>query len=635
MCSRHGPVTPALSWFTENREFKNLTLNHWPFQGANGVHCEFHVHSTLNFRRIMIYPGILIALLGLALLIWSLVPLISCLAHLTVKAETTPLGLSEILRDPGVYAGLDPNACYMPRTIENILGIVQSLLVMGFGVGSVVAGIRLNRESIDPDVIQQGITFPLGPATNRIQVVERINLKVCIDKNGKATSELLDGIQGVINPSFVFTTQDVKRVGEYRAKYKLSAGQDLAYQAGYLIVKGNPYLTPIRDKNGQGRLTQNDSTPYRTGMKNVVKIGGHIHDHPFFTEKNSKANFVWDKAWCYSVKEPSAAENNEQAGTSESPVWILPVLFESGHTMRLDLTVQINPDYFPGLHRILEEQENVPGKKVWIERARLDHLSHLIFGKPRLEDGAMLSESEEDETKYYDIEWHDAWFHKNGTHSKNLTFNGFKIWFDRKISPDAKVTGKMVLRVPGLASGIQSIEYYSALGNHARRNSKEVPQELLTYIHVDFEIALAKTLLSNFASLPCTEIKESGAPTPKRLQHILNCFHSSTTDGPILIYRVVESQPQLGDEKSDAGRWHWQLFGKRYHQVTPIDFHILIYGHGGQGYKDRIQVETTVMANIDDETAGQAQQTKRIIERILRQALNGGAQLESDHVSKD
>ena len=101
MCSRHGPVKPLLSWFTENREFKNLSLDKWPFRGDDGVHCEFHVHSTLNFRRIMIYPGLIVAIIGLVLLILAILSTIMCLTHWPTNVVISAAYLSEILKRPG------------------------------------------------------------------------------------------------------------------------------------------------------------------------------------------------------------------------------------------------------------------------------------------------------------------------------------------------------------------------------------------------------------------------------------------------------------------------------------------------------------------------------------------------------
>ena len=130
----------------------------------------------------------------------------------------------------------------------------------------------------------------------------------------------------------------------------------------------------------------------------------------------------------------------------------------------------------------------------------------------------------------------------------------------------------------------------------------------------------AKTVLLQICDLPCIAKEWPGAPTPGRLHHILNCFHSNSADGQIFIYRVVESQPQLGDEDLKAGKWHWQLFGKRYHEITPIDFHILIYGYGDQEKNGKTRIETTVIANVDEGTEILAEETRIIIQDIFRDA---------------
>ena len=198
--------------------------------------------------------------------------------------------------------------------------------------------------------------------------MEVLTEKITVEGDGTATSKVLGGVQGEINPSFVFTTQDVRRIEEYRQKYRLSADKDLAFQAGYLLLKGSPYLTPIHDKSEQSRLSPIDPAAYPTGMKNVIKLGGHMTDYPFFKEKDTKMNFAWQKSWCYTVKQDDLNSWDRQNGRAHSPVWVLPVLFEHGETKMLALMVQLNTGYFPGLDRVLKENKISSGRKIWIER---------------------------------------------------------------------------------------------------------------------------------------------------------------------------------------------------------------------------------------------------------------------------
>jgi hypothetical protein len=270
-------------------------------------------------------------------------------------------------------------------------------------------------------------------------------------------------------------------------------------------------------------------------------------------------------------------------------------------------------------------------KRVWIERARLNKLSYMQFGKPQVENAICSESSDEEGGKYYDIEWHDALFHPNGNSENSIIFDGFKISFTHEIAADAKIKGDMVLRVPSLVSGIQGIQYYSALGHHARKASLQ--QELLTYVRVDFDIVLSTTALPHFVASPGTTLEKEIAPTPAKIYQILNCFHAIGDSAErMFIYRVVESQPQLGDEQAQTGRWHWQLFGKRYCGITPIDFHIVIYGRGDQQKKGVTRIETSVMANVDKEMAGEIENTKRKIESILQRALDAGCQSEGYYV---
>jgi hypothetical protein len=338
-------------------------------------------------------------------------------------------------------------------------------------------------------------------------------------------------------------------------------------------------------------------------------------------EKNSRINFAWQKSWCYTVKQEDTKHLDSRDSNGQQPVWVLPVLFEQGESRLLILMVQLNIDYFPRLAGVLNETENLARRKVWIERARLNRWGFSEFGKPRVEN-AMLETEEGPEPKYCDIVWHDVLFKPGENQSKNMVFDGFKISFDRKIDQNARLQGSMLLRIPSLVSDIEDVDYYSALGHLATRDGREVQRDLVTEIYLDFEIGLAKTVLSSLAASPCITIEAPGAPNPRRLQNILNGFHSSSPNREILIYRVVESQPQLGDENPEVGKWHWQLFGKRYHELIPIDFHILIYGYGDHEKNGRTHIEASVIANDDEDTKWLVEETKTIIQDILQRALN-------------
>jgi hypothetical protein len=266
-------------------------------------------------------------------------------------------------------------------------------------------------------------------------------------------------------------------------------------------------------------------------------------------------------------------------------------------------------------------------KRVWIEHAQLKKLSFKQFGQPQVENAIRSRVTDEQGEECYDIEWHGALFHPNGGSKNYLVFDGFQISFSREIPEEARIEGHMLVRVPSLVSGVQSVQYYSALGQRAATDNLQ--QELLTYIDVNFDIALARTPLPSFVAAPCTTLEERGAPTPMRLNQILNCFNA--TGERIFINRVVESQPQLGNENAQAGRWHWQLFGRRYCGIIPIDFHTVIYEAGDPGKNATTRIETSVMGTVDNVTVGEIEKTRDKVESILRGALRSDDPLENDH----
>ncbi|MBE0671415.1 MAG: hypothetical protein IH588_12565 [Anaerolineales bacterium] len=625
MCSKHGPIKPTLRWFTENREFKKLTLGTWPLSVADGAHCEYHVHSTLNYRRLMIVPGALIGLAGIVLLILSTIKLGYCVFDRPSDLLVGAQGWADVLRDPQIYAGVEEDLCYMPSVINRTLGLLQALAVLILGIGVMVFGRRFNIENIDSDMKVRGVTLPVGPITNGIRIVENVHAHILVGENGIATSAIVGEIQGGLTPSFYFTQQDLHRVKEYKSKYHIN-GDDLAFQGGYLVLKGDPHIRIVSENGKSNKQFIDPSMLYRPNATNLFRLDGQVNDHDYLLGRAGKSNSAWQRTWTYKVEDRFLERSGGDTSTLGSPVWILPVLVERGKTKVLALSVQLNTDFFPYLDSVLEKADLQPEKKVWIENAKL-YLNHRDFGHPRV-TGAIVSESiDEKKNRNYEIEWHGMFFNAENRSGNTLRFDGFNVSFDKEISLEAHLRGTLLLRVPSLISTIENVQYYSALGHrvYSRQNRhNDVPQVQLTYIHVDFDIALAKISFPNLVSVPCAAIEMPGAPTPWRLNHILKTFHSGkySHKKQIFINSVEESQPQLGDEKSQTGRWHWQIFGKQYHDLTPISFHIVMYGSGDQGQKGQTRIEASINATVDENTVALVEKTKEDIEDILKEAMS-------------
>ena len=160
------------------------------------------------------------------------------------------------------------------------------------------------------------------------------------------------------------------------------------------------------------------------------------------------------------------------------------------------------------------------------------------------------------------------------------------IRFDQKIPTNSLMTGFAKIRIPALRSGIERAVHFSPLGHpiSAREDTKKpYPFQGSTSLEADFELTLESLPVETLLSEKCPPIEQSGAPTAERIQLVLEAINDMGGGGQVrnaYVRRVVESLPAIGERSLDPGRWHWDISGRCYEETFPIDFHIVIYGHG-------------------------------------------------------
>ena len=639
MCTRHGPVRHPLSWFTENREFKKLSLGIWPLQKKEGAHCEYHVHSNLNYRRIMIVPGILIILIGLLLFLNQIVGLVNCLMRRPVDVTQGPPALSEVLRDPGIYDGLAFGQCYKPELITRSMDVTRNGLVTLFGIAVLVVGVWLNRESTTAEITGRQTEVPLGLVSEGIEAVERLNARMVLDDQGQVSTQVRGDVWGEIRPNFRFTPLDLQRLQEYRMKYGFDLSLSLPFQAGYLLLEGRPNLTFEKMGIEEVRHIKMPEPRYLPEWANMLWLEGQSGSCPYLTGGKGSADPSLPRAWRYHISLPHNVAGEEvpfslsldnQHEWGAIPLRVIPLLFEVGNIRSLRLQVQFNPRYFPLLPVTPEAGRQdlrvERGQVILLEQAQVWVDPHQL-GRPR--SSGVITEVEQEINgkmqSVFRIDWRGLWFPID----KDINlFRLPEIRFDQPIPEGAHLRGILRVRVPSLLSQIRTIQYFSALGypiNDKKRAGQPFPFEGATYVDLEFDLALARLPVSTVTTLAGGVIEHSGAPTPKRVRAImdaLNTDHSTKKPAQhIYVRRVVESTPQVSEQSGEAGRWHWDISGRRYHQTFPIDFHIVAYGQGDQKH-GATHVDMSVQGQVfDRESLGFLEATRDELREIILHSL--------------
>lgn len=591
MCAKHGPVKPGLYWFTENREFQGFSMSQWPLNGNQGAHCKDCAHSSLNYRRLLIYPGILIALISAIILLTRGAALVNCLTSLPPSFPQGSAIFSEAIRDPSIYQGVDPNLCYMPTLIERILATFTSLAAIALGLAMAVCGYILiqRRKKVD-STGEFGQPVHLGPATDQIKAVEVIKAAFRIDTDLQAKSEIKGPVTGTIFPFLRFSSQDIERIHEYRKKYHPSEAIDLEYCAGYLVTRFQTNQK-IHFENGSGSF-----------LTKIFPLRGSVSKQPYLSEsKGSAEAWVIDKPLTYTF----CLDQENLEDWNQVPVRLLPLLEEKGSSQQVRFQVQINTRFFPTLKAYQDPNGQIPLEHLIVLQKVEIRGDMEYLGKPKT--NGIVKELED--KKYFSAEWQNLWtLPKEGITNIDVPPMTFKNQFQ----PDTRLTGSLQIRVPALVSGIAAVQYASSLGfpvKDGRNLSRDLPFTGFTLIELEFDIAMNKLPTSNpqvhlepLGNGRMTGEKAGifyypGSPTPDQVQKFLIAISrgpSAAGDSYMYLRSVVQDPKRLCEDQNADNMWYWDVTGRYYEDVTPADFHLVIYGMEGGADDCRTFVELSV-----------------------------------------
>jgi len=632
MCRQHGPVHPSLRWLTENREFTDLTLGVWPLNRTDPAHCEFHVHSSPNYRRIMILPGALVLLIGLWLFLPAISTLFTCLGNRPEAFVSALPALAEFLRDPQVYNGLPEGLCYQPTLVHEIWNLLRAGIVLLFGAAVIAVGAYLNRERVAAAQAGWRADVPLGPFSERLTALESLHALVTLDRQGQASAVLLGEVRGKIYPNFRFTPLDLQRIQEYRQKYGLRGSGELPFQAGFLLLQGHPLIRLLKPGQETPSPASRLALRYRPERENLFWLEGVVNRHPYLTGEKGRSNPGWGKEWDYAIP-LNGADERSSAGLplyphalrkahdwGPVPVRLVPLLMGIGNARRLCLELQFNRAAFPRLKDTPPADQGAlllrPDQALIVEELRVD-VDPQELGRPQAEGviSEVQVEKEGRQADIFRIEWRNLWFPVEG---QVIRCPLEEIRFERAIPPGSHLTGRMTVRIPALCSGIQRIGYFSALGYRIKDRDKEeqdFPFLGVTYLEVEFDLALTRLSQSEQVILRwklsedkelAAKVEAGGTPDPQRLRRFLDRLNTFPTGSAparhMYVRRVVESTPQMAEPDSGADRWHWDITGRWYQETFPVDFHLAMYSErDAQG--DKTEVEVTVQGQAPDKAS--------------------------------
>jgi hypothetical protein len=386
--------------------------------------------------------------------------------------------------------------------------------------------------------------IPLGPA-----LVPTVKSAVALGRLHGSLELAPDGtyagsvspVEGLVRLSLVFRSHDRDIVRRFRAKHRLAVTDHIPITAGFAALRGAAGLVL-------------DGSPH---VGQIRRLGTSTAELPFLADPDSKDG-TWTIEWPYLLSNVDEAES--------PPIWITPFVFPESDERTLELELQWER---PG------KQDDRKDSGLQIDQIGLVRVSvPATWGSTasdsvwttQLEGGRKILESNQIRLNAVD----------RTTGRKVL-----RIRFEQRIQSSEHISGQLEATFLGCLSGLAGIDTYTPRGY--RRSASE-RRDVTTEVHVDYRLSLANVRYQDVRVVPARKIRAD--QQRKQVTHypgvvpdhetVIALTNSLSEDG-YYIKRVTENQPAVGGRANVINRY-WDIAGRHYDGVFPIDFHIVLTG---------------------------------------------------------
>jgi hypothetical protein len=416
------------------------------------------------------------------------------------------------------------------------LGLAMVLLGTAIVVGSSVAGRRGEAK-------RERLPLPVLPRLEELSVREELSGRVILWPNGDYDQPTPDPVEGRLTANLVLGKTDRRRLQGYVHRHRIP-GEAVEFCAGFLVLQGQVGISLSRN------------FPYLS-----IPLDGTTSGYPVFNADRPRASSSYRVNYTYHL----------MAGreVKKIPVWVTPAVAPRSDQRGLELQIQWVDMGRPEAHLSLENVESLE-LKVPVEWGDVVDFNKTVLSSLRANEG--------DGQARRVIEWVQLRPGKEENQRKRLDF---VVQFEDKLKEGDTISGRLDMVFKGAISGIEQVHLYSPLGNRRVHSSAA---NVKTHVVLDFELSLTSTRYQDIRLVPDRrmvedrerdEVKEFPAVIPNddtviRLTNVLS-------EQGYYIKRIIEN-PRRSGPRANLVRRYWDIAGRYYAGVYPIDFHIILTG---------------------------------------------------------
>jgi hypothetical protein len=474
--------------------------------------------------------------------------------------EPTPRWVARLLGREGIGRGLGTDASYHCHECGHAAAGYQLALGAG-GLGVMTAGLILillypvaGLAMAAAGVLVTGwayltarrraarrradLPLALQPKVNDVRLTERLGVNISLAPEGGYRTRLRP-VEGDISVTLVFGHPDRERLDRYAGKR--ASGRDTRFCAGCLVLHGPVDIAAQPDLPGPIRQLEGTTAAY-----------------PVFRAEDPHASSLFPLALTYRLAREPALK--------EGPVWVTPSLVPESDRRALELDIQwveLGPrDKRLSLDVIELIQLQYPESWGNVEKASYRGIQ------------SSAAEDRGGPQALRRVEWRQLLPTGQQRHARQLKL---MIRFEGKISSEDQISGRLEATMKGALSGLDRVRLYSSLG---KRRDDWRGAAIRTHIEADFKLSLRSIRYQDVMIVPERQAREN-EDNADQFAVIPNddmvIALTNTLSRDYYVKRVIEHPPRSGG-RADHVQRYWDIAGRRYDGVYPIEFHMVLTG---------------------------------------------------------
>lgn len=427
--------------------------------------------------------------------------------------------------------------------------IVGLIFLLTGGIATVWAYRCVRRAAAQ---LRLRMPVPLHPKVADVELIERLRGEITLGSDDFEYQTVLEPVEGTISVNVTFGRPDCERVMRRRKRLHAEDGE-VRFCAGRLVLQGEFGIRAGEQVNGP-----------------VLALDGDVGDHPVFRVEDPPSSSLWKFARRYELR----AEPEINSG----PVWITPSIVPESdrHALELDIQwVEFGPDENKPLSLDIIELLRLEFPVGWGNIHSWGILQHEVSAQPRAVSGLMPEGRRSLELKRMCL----AKREKEGQ-KRPATRLTLSIRFEGEVNQGDEISGRLEAIMQGTLSGINGVRLFNSLGG---RRGIAGGASIKTRVEVNFSLSLASIRYEAFRVVPDRAAEDSDrdsyadefAVVPND-ETVIALTNAMSEEG-YYVKHVIENPPRSG-RRADLVQRYWDVAGRRYEGVYPVDFHIILTG---------------------------------------------------------